>query len=77
MSKMSLGLVILAACSSGGTSLTDLRILVRDEGLAELSLLIEPAVSPDGRWIAYVRELKPVVLPDQTAEFGHDLYVAN
>jgi Tol biopolymer transport system component len=86
--------LIAASCSGGdgGSSYTDRMIVVRNEGLAELSLasgheklilpkpedsvLIEPALSPAGDRLAYVRQLTPIVIPGEPVELGMDLYLA-
>jgi len=86
---------LIPACggAGGGTGLTDVLIVGRNEGLAELdlasndeelliavpeqSLLIEPAISPDRSTLAYVRQLIPIVVPGEQVELGMDLYLAN
>lgn len=71
----------------------DTLLITRQEGIAEYqvdggdekliiqappeSLLIEPASSPDGSRIAYVRQLTPFVQPGVTPEAGMDLWLAN
>lgn len=87
-------LTLLSACGGGGAaSYTDRLIIVRNEGLFELSLkdnseralipnlpdsvLIEPALSPARDRLAYVRQLTPVVVPGEPVELGMDLYLAN
>jgi dipeptidyl aminopeptidase/acylaminoacyl peptidase len=85
-------LVLLAACGSGGARYHDRLIIVRDEGLAELSLaknseqilianppstvLIEPALSPARDRLAYVLQLTPTVIPGRPVELGMDLYLS-
>ena len=86
-------LLFAAACggSDGGPSLTDRFLVVRIDGIYELSLatgeetsfiadpldsyVSDPAVSPDGAQVAYVR-IFPDVDPGDTG-FSADLYVAN
>lgn len=84
--------VLIQACGGGGGGPKDRLILVRNEGIVELSLasgeetllvpsppesfLIEPAVSPDGTRFAYARQLTPIALPGQPPELGTDLYLA-
>lgn len=86
-------LVALAACGGGSPPLSDRLILERDAGLALLDLasgreelllrnpqevfLLDPAVSPDGRRLAYASRLAPFVGPEEEADLGADLYVAN
>ncbi|MDZ4278462.1 MAG: hypothetical protein U1B78_04925, partial [Dehalococcoidia bacterium] len=76
-----------------GDALTDHLVLVRNEGLVELdvatgeetlliptpesSLLIEPAISPDGQRLVYARQLIPIVRPGEQVKVGTDLYLAN
>jgi Tol biopolymer transport system component len=76
---------------SGGAAET--LLISRQEGLATFetdggeerllienpldSLLIEPASSPDGSRIAYVRQLTPFVRPGVPTETGMDLWLAN
>ena len=86
-------LTLFAACGGGGgASHTDRLIIVRNEGLFELSLadgseqvlvanlpdsvLIEPALSPSRDRLAYVRQLTPIIIPGQPFELGMDLYLA-
>jgi Tol biopolymer transport system component len=83
----------LSGGGSGRLSdLSDQILIVRSEGLTvyttnngeslllpnpEQSVLTEPALSPDGARIAYVRQLTPIVLPGQPIETGADLFLAN
>ncbi len=39
--------------------------------------LVDPAVSPDGKRIAYTLLLTPVVIPGENTDLGSDLYIAN
>jgi Tol biopolymer transport system component len=84
--------VLLLACG-GSDGAGDLFIVVRDGGINDLSLasadetvliekpddslLIEPALSPDGATIAYVRQLIPIIIPGEPTELGMDLYMAD
>lgn len=86
--------LVSSSCGGGdeGSSYTDRLIVVRNEGLAEISLgsndesliepsppdssLIEPALSPAGDKLAYVRQLTPIVIPGEPVELGMDLYLA-
>ncbi|MEX2160171.1 MAG: hypothetical protein WEB04_12290 [Dehalococcoidia bacterium] len=83
----------LVACGGDGGPLSgDQLLIVRNEGLTvytandgeslllsnpDQSVLTEPALSPDGARIAYVRQLTPIVLPGQPIETGADLFLAN
>ncbi len=85
--------LLLTACGGSDTGLSDRLLVIRNEGLAELDLatnieqllietpeesrLIEPALSPDGTTISYVRQLIPIVIPGKPAEFGMDIYMAD
>lgn len=82
----------LASCG-GGEPLSGLLVLARPEGIVEYDLssgderllvpkpedsaLIEPAASPDSTRFAYVRQLTPIVVPEEDIELGMDLYLAN
>ncbi len=84
---------LAACFSSGGTSHTDRLIVTRNKSLDELSLgsqderqlvpapqdttLADPAVSPDGKRIAYTLLLTPIVVPGQHTDLGSDIYIAN
>ena len=74
------------------SGLSDHLLIVRSDGLTEYtagdgealllpnpdqSVLTEPALSPDGTRIAYVRQLTPIVLPGRPVETGADLFLAN
>lgn len=79
--------------SGGSASRTDRLVFTQNRALVELSLrghkqqalipapadstLADPAVSPDGKRIAYTLLLTPVVIPGQNTDLGSDLYVAN
>ena len=86
--------LLLASCGDGGgSSYSDRLIVVRNEGLVELSLgsgdeallvpkpegavLIDPALSPNRDRLAFVRQLTPVVIPGEPVEVGMDLYLAD
>ena len=84
---------LAACSFGGGGSHTDRLVITRNNSLDELSLknkderqliaapqdatLADPAVSPDGRRIAYTQLLTPIVVPGQNTDLGSDLYVAN
>jgi Tol biopolymer transport system component len=77
----------------GSDAPSETLLITRQEGLATFetdganerliienppdSLLIEPASSPDGSRIAYVRQLTPFVQPGVPTETGMDLWLAN
>jgi Tol biopolymer transport system component len=66
---------------------------VRDNGIVELTfprqdeemlvlttsdaVALEPALSPDGKRIAYTRQLVSAVIPGQETDLGSDIYVAD
>lgn len=86
-------MVFIIGCSGDGEPIADRLLIVRSDGIVELALatqeerllvpnppesvLLEPAVSPDGRQFAYARTLTPVVETGQPVDFGTDLYLAN
>ena len=85
--------LLAACGGGGGKAISDHLLVVRQAGIVELalstgdehlllenpegSLLVEPALSPDRRTIAYVRQLNPIVVPGERAELGFDLFFAN
>jgi Tol biopolymer transport system component len=85
--------LLLTACGSGGSDLNDRLIAVGTNGIVDLSLadgeevlliqkhdeseMIEPALSPDGSTLAYVRHLVPFVIQGQETDFGMDVYFAD
>jgi len=87
-----LALMLAACGDGGPDALPDRVIAVRNEGIVEISLatgderlllpatdeavLLEPAVSPDGRQLAYTRQLVAVVVPGEEFDAGADVYVA-
>jgi Tol biopolymer transport system component len=89
---LAIALLLASCGDGGGSSHSDRLIVVRNEGLAELALasgdegllitrpadavLIEPALSPAGDRLAYVRQLTPIVIPGEPVELGMDLLIA-
>jgi Tol biopolymer transport system component len=79
--------------SDSSDGLTETLLVTRLEGIARFetgskdeellirspaeALLLEPASSPDGGRIAYVRQLTPFVRPGDVPQAGMDLYVAD
>ncbi len=73
--------------------LHDRLLVVRNSGIVELTfpnldeqvvipsssdaIPLEPAVSRDGKRIAYTRQLVGVVIPGENTDLGSDIYVAN
>jgi Tol biopolymer transport system component len=85
--------VSLPGCAGGGEFSGARLVLTRPAGVVEHAVgsgderqlvpqggdvaLLDPAVSPDGGRIAYARQLTPIVLPGETADYGSDLYLVS
>jgi Tol biopolymer transport system component len=87
-----LGLLALS-CAGGGDFSGPRLALTRPAGIVEHAIesgeerqlvpqggdvsLLDPAVSPDGSRILFARQLTPIVLPGQTADYGSDILVVD
>jgi len=88
---VALSAALLAACTANSKTVGERFVVTRHNGIAEIngsdeqllipnppsSSALEPAVSPDGQQIAYVRQLTPFVRPGQPLDVGMDLYLAD